>query len=79
MARILIVEDEFSDQLRLYSIFQGRGHDVYTARDGEDAFEAYMQRNIELVVTDLQMPKVDGFELIDGMRTLHPDDVLPLV
>ena len=72
MARILIVEDEHTDQLLLRSIFEGAGHEIYMASDGEQAFKTYLRRDIRVVVTDLHMPNVDGLELIEGLLALYP-------
>jgi CheY-like chemotaxis protein len=73
VARILIVEDEFSDQLLLFSIFQGRGHEIFTAGDGEAALATYAKRDIQLIITDLQMPNVDGLELIERVLAHDPN------
>lgn len=72
MAHILIVEDEQSDRVILANILEGRGHQVYFASDGEQALKIFLARIIEIVVTDLQMPHVDGLELIMELRALRP-------
>ena len=73
MARIMIVEDERTDQLLLHSIFEGSGHEIYLAHDGEHAFKTYLRRDVQVVVTDLQMPNVDGLELIEALLSMFPD------
>ena len=73
MARILIVEDERTDQLLLYSIFEGAGHEIYVAYDGDHAFKTYLRRDIQVVVTDLHMPNVDGLELIEALLAMYPE------
>ena len=73
MASVLIVEDEETDRVMLGSIAQGMGHEVHFASDGEEALKIYAGRNIDVVVTDLQMPNVDGLELIVALRALFPD------
>ncbi len=73
MARVLIVEDEHADQVLLQSILKGAGHEIYMARDGEQAFKTYLRRDIQVVVTDLQMPRVDGMELIEALLGLYPE------
>ena len=73
MARILIVEDERTDQVLLHAILVGAGHEVHVARDGEHAFKTYLRRDIQVVVTDLQMPNVDGLELIEALLSMFPD------
>ena len=73
MARVLIVEDEPTDQLLLHSILKEAGHEIYMARDGEHAFRTYLRKDIQVVVTDLHMPKVDGMELIEALLGLYPE------
>ena len=73
MARVLVVEDEQTDQVILAGIVEGMGHEVYFAPDGEQAFKTYMRMSIDVVVTDLLMPNVDGLEFIEELRTLFPD------
>ncbi len=73
MARILIVEDEPTDQRLLQAVFEGSVHKVYLTRGGEQAYKAYLNRGFDLVITDLQMPNVDGIELIQSIKALFPD------
>ncbi len=73
MARVLIVEDDFADHLLLYSIFEGTGHETYFASDGEKALSTYRKQDIDVVVTDLHMPNVDGLELIESLLALYPE------
>ena len=73
MARVLVVEDEQTDRVILADIVEGAGHEVFFAPDGEQAFKAYMRMSIDVVVTDLLMPHVDGLEFIVALRTLFPD------
>jgi len=73
VARVLIVEDEQTDRLILARIVEGMGHEVYFASDGEQAFKTYMRKSIDVVVTDLLMPHVDGLEFIDELKTLFPE------
>ena len=79
MARILIVEDEPTDQLLLHSILEGAGHEIHMARDGEHAFKTYLRKDIQVVVTDLHMPKVDGMELIEALLGMYPDTAIIVV
>lgn len=68
MARVLIVDDEEADRLLAQAILARAGHETYFAFDGEDALRQYALRDIDVVVTDLQMPEVHGFELISVLR-----------
>jgi CheY-like chemotaxis protein len=73
VARVLVVEDEQTDRVILGGIVEGMGHEVYFASDGEQAFKTYMRMSIDVVVTDLLMPHVDGLEFIVALKTLFPD------
>ena len=73
MARVLVVEDEQTDRVILAGILEGMGHEVYFAADGEQAYKTFVRMNIDVVVTDLLMPNVDGLEFIVELRTLFPD------
>ena len=68
MARILIVDDEESDRLLVQAILARAGHDTYFAFDGAEALRQYSAHGIDVVVTDLHMPQVHGFELISVLR-----------
>ncbi len=72
MARILIVDDEESDRLLERTILERQGHETYLAVNGEEARREYIGKGIEVVVTDLQMPEVHGFELISVLRDFSP-------
>ena len=70
---MLVVDDVTMDRLLLGSILEKAGHEVYHAEDGEQALEIYPKKDIEVVVTDLQMPKVHGLELIMVLLTSFPE------
>ena len=72
MARILVVDDDEMDRLVERMILEELGHELYFAKDGEDALGIYQERDIDVVVTDLKMPGVDGLSLIRQIRDLHP-------
>ena len=73
MPRILIVEDEPTEQTLLRAFFEGSGHQVYVAPDGEQAYKVFLRKDFDIVITDLQMPRVDGLELISSLQQLFPD------
>ncbi len=72
MARILIVDDDEADRIVLGTILKRAGHETHFAADGDEALKEYRAQAIEIVVTDLQMPKVHGLELITLLRDLSP-------
>ncbi len=77
MAKILIVDDEESDRLLAQAILARAGHETVFAEDGEEALQRYREGGIEVVVTDLHMPQVHGFEVISLLR--EDDDPPALV
>jgi CheY-like chemotaxis protein len=70
--RILIVDDEETDRLLMQAILAREGYQTEIAVTGEDALRRYLEGGIDLVVTDLHMPDVHGFELISILREFDP-------
>ena len=74
MKNILLVDDENSF---LLSLSEGLGHacgniGILTACDGSEAIEILRSSRVDLLVTDLNMPVVDGFELLEYILKQHP-------
>lgn len=63
-ARILIADDEESQRNGLASIIRGWGFATTTAADGQEALDKLQADSISVVITDLKMPRLDGFELL---------------
>lgn len=72
MARVLIVDDEEADRVVLRTILERSGHQIFEAKDGDEALELYDGKDIDVVVTDLQMRNVHGLELITILRDFEP-------
>ncbi len=70
---ILVVDDEVFIVEVLKQELSGRGYHVRTAYDGEQALEIVRQDSIALIVLDLQMPKVDGFEVLRYVKENFPE------
>ncbi len=73
MARVLIVDDEPTDQTILGRIVEGAGHRVCFALGGAQALSVYMGNSVDVIVTDLHMPGIDGLVLITTLQELFPD------
>lgn len=65
MAHILIVDDAEMDRVLARAALEGAGHELLFARDGEAALQAYQNNDIDLVITDLAMPNMNGMLLIE--------------
>ncbi len=75
MKNILIVDDDTVTLGLLSRVFKPHGDDicVITAEDGTDAVKEMSTKKIDLVLTDIQMPVMDGFELLEYMGKNHPE------
>ena len=68
MQKILIVDDEPNILLTLEYTFKKTGYEVFIARDGNEALEILQNHVPSLVILDIMMPKVDGFEVLDYIK-----------
>src|SRR5262252_1039970 len=75
--QVLIVDDEPNLRKILSAQLSRDGYDVLTAEDGEQGLAMLREHHIDLVVTDLKMPKVDGMTLL--REALREDPELPIV
>jgi nitrogen regulation protein NR(I) len=75
--QVLIVDDEPNLRKILSAQLTRDGYDVLTAEDGEQGLQLLREHHIDLVVTDLKMPKVDGMTLLK--RALEEEPELPIV
>jgi DNA-binding response OmpR family regulator len=75
-ARILLVDDEHSIQTLLSYPLRKEGYDVVQVTDGEQALSRFAERQFDLVVLDLMLPKVDGLEVC---RRLRQSSSVPII
>ncbi len=71
-AKILVVDDELNMQLVLKTLLKKEGYDVATASDGIEALKVLKSGSVEVVVTDLKMPKLDGVGLLERVIRDYP-------
>jgi DNA-binding response OmpR family regulator len=69
MYRILIVDDEPNIVLALELLMKKEGFEVHTADDGEKALHAIRELRPDLVLLDIMMPKLDGYEVCQRIRS----------
>jgi signal transduction histidine kinase len=72
-ARILVVDDEESVLQIFVDLFETTGHEVVTARDGEEAISLLAAGTFDLVITDIHLPKQDGLAVLKAARERDPD------
>lgn len=70
--KILVVEDNEGLAFIIQMILEAQGHQVRTARDGRDGYLTYLLFTPDLVITDIQMPEVNGLEMIRTIRMHDP-------
>ena len=70
--RILVAEDDTSSRLLLGASLQKLGYDVTATQDGQEACEALQREYFPVLITDWQMPRMDGLELCRYARANHP-------
>jgi len=68
--RILVVEDHAPTRLAMSKLIRQAGAEVVTARDGEEALGYLLTQRFDVLLTDLRMPVMDGFELLNRCQQL---------
>jgi len=76
---ILIVEDSITSRTLLKNIFQTAGYNVKATVDGTEAYTAVTTQKFDLVVSDIEMPRMNGFELVSKIRKNNDTKELPVV
>jgi two-component system phosphate regulon response regulator PhoB len=69
VAKVLLVEDDFSLRDVYSARFAAEGYTVVTASDGEEALAAAVREHPDLIVLDVMMPKISGFDVLDILRS----------
>ncbi|MGX6961636.1 response regulator transcription factor [Vagococcus xieshaowenii] len=68
MNSILIVEDDTQLNKLFSTVLTRHNYHVYSAYNGEEALEIIDNQHIDLIISDIMMPKIDGYELIESLR-----------
>lgn len=71
MAHILVVDDDDMQCTTLSHVLSKEGHNVYIAKNGVEALELYNPDLINLVISDIVMPEMEGMELIRRLRSIN--------
>jgi two-component system chemotaxis sensor kinase CheA len=77
--RLLVVEDSLTTRTLMKSILESAGYDVATAADGEIAWDLLQQQPVDLIISDVEMPRLDGVGLTERVRASGTFRNLPLV
>jgi len=68
MVRILVVDDDKNTRRYIEAVLKAENYTVFTATNGEEALELMDREHIDLVVLDIMMPKMDGYEFTKALR-----------
>ena len=69
---VLVVDDDENLAHTLSLLLRAHGYEVFTAFDGFQGYAEYFNHPTEFVVTDIQMPAMDGFEMMRCIRSINP-------
>lgn len=75
--RVLVVDDEAANRELLSDVLASEGYEVVTAEDGLDALNQLTEPLPDVIISDLRMPRMSGFEFLAVVRRWHPD--VPLI
>jgi DNA-binding NtrC family response regulator len=71
-SRVLVVDDEEALRTVLSTELKGEGYEVDTASDGDEAISIVQNKKFDLLLLDIKMPKVDGFEVLKFVKKSFP-------
>jgi len=77
--RLLVVDDSVTTRTLVKSILEAAGYDVLDAADGMEAWQVLHDRDTDLVVSDIEMPRMDGFALTEAIRGSRRFRTLPVI
>ena len=77
--RVLLAEDNPVNQQVAVAMLVKRGHVVHVVANGREAVDAIMQGEYDVVLMDVQMPEMDGFEATKAIRAMPQGDHLPII
>jgi two-component system chemotaxis sensor kinase CheA len=77
--RLLVVDDSVTTRTLEKGILESAGYEVLTAVDGEDGWRVLERQGADLLITDVEMPRMDGFALTEAVRRTPRFESLPVV
>lgn len=73
MFRVLVVDDDKNTRLLLKAVLEAESYTVYTASNGVEALEVFEREHIDLLIVDIMMPSMDGYEFTEAVRIADND------
>jgi CheY-like chemotaxis protein len=66
--KILVVDDEMGIRSLISELLESKGFEVRAAKDGQESLDEMEREDFDLVITDIQMPRLDGLAMLDAMK-----------
>ena len=79
MATILVVDDDPDIRTLMEAILEAAGHNVTLAADGQEALSKLKRRSYDLIVLDIMMPSMSGYEVLEQIRAIPSRASTPVV
>ena len=76
MVKILVVEDEYDIRELLQNYLENEGYQVVTASDGEQAIEVFRSSHVDLILLDILLPRLNGYEVC---RAIREESDIPII
>jgi CheY-like chemotaxis protein len=78
-SKILIVDDSSTNIVLLEAILNGRGYQIETAQSVKEAFQIIKKESVDLILLDLLMPKVNGYDFLKELKTNESTMQIPVI
>ncbi|MCX7997512.1 MAG: hybrid sensor histidine kinase/response regulator, partial [Leptospiraceae bacterium] len=79
LPRVLVIDDSLTTRVQVKRILDAEGFIVDLAVDGEEGFEKITKQNYKCIVTDIEMPGMDGISLVKKLRSMEKYQDLPII
>lgn len=79
MTAILIAEDEILVRMVAVEVLRDAGYEVFEAGHGGEALDILLKHSIDLLITDIQMPQMNGYQLVEAVLQRWPETKIVLV
>lgn len=79
MADIMAIDDMRSMRQLVKSVLEKRGHTVHTMEDGKSALDFAHTNQVDMVISDINMPEMDGITLVDALREVPGYEQTPIL
>ncbi len=79
MFRVLVVDDDKNTRFFIKEALELENYKVFTAKNGEEALEIYDKEYVDLVIVDIMMPNMDGYEFTKALRSVNKEILILMI